>query len=643
MDKIKKESKDVTEEYRDWLKWKFPSCVTENNLDFEKLKELVFGIVDDKEESYFFSWAGRSESLKNIQIPSRSTLIPDQNESIDFDNTENMFIDGDNLEVLKLLQKSYSGCIDMIYIDPPYNTGNDFIYKDDFKNSMKSYLEQTGQSKDGIVLTTNPETSGRFHSDWISFMYPRLFLARNLLKDDGVIFISIGQQEFANLIMICNEIFGEENKIGVISRLMKSGSNKGDFFSPNIDYVLVYANNIELTTNFRLPLEEEYIDRIYASVETNGPLKGERYREMGLYQSSLDPLRGCSNQRYWIQCPDGSFVIPPGNIFPNKITDGEKIKPMSRDDQVWRWSQKKYLLEKKDLIFKETKTSPLLNEKNEPSKWNVYTRIWLKSRIEKGRVPTDLITKCENRHSAAELKDLQIPFDYAKPSTLISYLSSFIDGKNFIVLDFFAGSGTTAHSMLDLNSEDGGNRKFILVQIPEKCKPTSLAKENGYETIAEIAKERIKRVIKKITEKNKQHKLENNTNLDLGFKVFKLAKSNFKIWQNVQDKEKLREQLRLFENPLIENYKHMDVIYEIIIKEGYSLNSKIEEMKSGSNKVYKILDNNSIFYICLDKQISKENIENLNLDKNTVFSCLDSSLDDTLKTNLDLTCKLKVI
>ncbi len=643
MDKINKESPDLIKEYQEWLEGKFHSCFVEGKFDFQKLKQLVSKTIDEHDdEKYAFSWSGRSNSIKNIQTQSKGTLIPVKEDSVHFDESNNLFIEGENLEVLKLLSKTFSNKIKMIYIDPPYNTGSDFIYKDDFKDSLDSYLEQTGQSKNGIKLTSNPESSGRFHSDWMSFIYPRLFLGSELLTDDGVIFISIGQEELVNLVLLCNEIFGEDNKVGIITRMMKSGSSRGDFFSPNTDYILVYAKNIELAKNFRLALDPEYIKKIYRGIENQGSHKGEHFREMGLYQSSLDPLRGCTNQRYWIQCPDGSLVIPPGNNFPQKTDDSEKIIPKTREDNVWRWSQKKYLEEKNNLIFKETKTSPLVNEKNKPSKWNVYTRIWLNDRIEEGKVPTDLITKCENRHSAIELKELGIPFDYAKPSSLISHLISFMDGDDFIVLDFFAGSGTTAHAVLDFNITNNKNLKFLLVQLPEKCDLKSFAHDQGFNTISNISKERIRRVIKKITDQ-KQTKLTSSQKSDLGFKVFQLTKSNYKIWEDVKDETTLKEQLKLFEDPLIENYKDIDVIYEIILKEGYSLNSKIEEFQNKPNKIYKVTDDDFFFYVTLDQKLDEKSTQNLNLDENTLFACLDSALDDSQKTNLDKKCLLKTI
>lgn len=639
--KINKNSKDIVESKLNDLKKIFPEFISEEKIDFNKLKNFFEKKYSEKPENFFLSWAGRSESIKNLQTSSRGTLIPDKDESVNFDETENIFIEGENLEVLKLLQKSYTEKIKMIYIDPPYNTGNDFIYKDDFSNNLESYLKQTGQSKDGVKLTTNTETGGKLHSNWLSFMYPRLSLARELLTEDGIIFVSIGDDELSNLIFILNEIFDEENKIGIISRQMKSGSNKGDFFSPNIDYVLVYAKNIDAIDGFRLPLEGEYVDRIYTQIEKSGPLKGERYRTMGLYQASLESR---INQRYWIKCPDGSFVIPPGKSSPTKLSDGEKITPNSGDG-VWRWSVTRYFKESKNnnLVFKETKTSSLLDEKGKKSKWNVYTKIWLKDRLEEGRVPTNLITQFENRHSAAELKELEIPFDYAKPSKLISYLISFFNEKEFTILDFFAGSGTTAHSVIDSNRNDSGNRKFICVQIPENCSDDSDAKKMGFNTIADICKERIRRVIKSTEEKNIQSQIDSQIKPDLDFRVFKLAKSNYKIWEDIKDEKKLKDQLKLFEDPLVEKYNDIDVIYEIIIKEGYSLNSKIEIFKEKLNKIYKVSDGEFFFYVTLDKTLDEKSFNSLSLEQNTMFVCLDSALDDSQKINLEKQCKLRVI
>ena len=378
----------------------------------------------------------------------------------------NLLIEGDNYHSLAVLNFTHHEAVDLIYIDPPYNTGNnDFVYNDKFIDAEDPFR----------------------HSKWLSFMEKRLKLARNLLKRDGVIFISINDIEQAPLKMLCDEIFGERNFISNISRLMKSGGNKGRFFSPNIEYILVYAKDVDFLDDFRLPLEEDYQQKIYSRIEIDGDKKGQRFREMGLYQAGLD-IR--PNQRYWIKCPDGTFVIPPGKNNPKKIIEGEKIIP-SLNDGVWRWIHGRYLEEYKkgNIIFKKTKTSSLMNENGEKSNWNIYTKIWLDDRIESGRVPINYINQYENRQSSQEMKDLDINFQFAKPVGLIKYLITLTNKNGDItVLDFMAGSGTTGHAVLELNKKDNKKRNFIL------C--TNNGDEKSEHKIAsEICYPRVKKII----------------------------------------------------------------------------------------------------------------------------------------------------
>ncbi len=361
----------------------------------------------------------------------------------------NFILEGDNLQSLYLLEKTHKGAIDVIYIDPPYNTGNkDFMYDD-------TYVD----SEDGFR-----------HSKWISFMNARLSLAKRLLKESGIIFISIGDYELSDLKLLCDEIFDENNCLGIVPRLMKTGGNKGRFFSPNIDYILVYAKDYLLTKDFKGELDENLVKKLYNKVETEGTKKGERYRPFGLYQSSLDAR---PNQRYYIECPDGTFVIPPGTTMPPIIADGEKVLP-NPGDGCWRWSQDRYKEEMANgnILFTKSKNGVLIQPDGSKSIWNVYTKIWLSSREEEGQTPTNFISKYENRHSAKELKDLGINFDFAKPTELIKYLFSLTGvPKNATFLDFFAGSGSTGHAVMKMNAEDGGNRRFILCtnnEISEK-------------------------------------------------------------------------------------------------------------------------------------------------------------------------------
>ena len=486
MDKMRMETRDLTASNIDKIAALFPNCITETldengkpkkAINFELLKQMLSGDVIEGNEAYEFTWVGKKAAIVEAHRPIRKTLRPCKEESVNWDTTENLYIEGDNLEVLKLLQESYLGAVKMIYIDPPYNTGNDFIYRDDFKASTDEYEEGLGvYDEDGNRMFKNTDSNGRFHSAWCSMIYSRLILARNLLSEDGVFFISIGTEEIDSLTKICREIFGEENYISTISRLMKSGGNNGEFFSPNIDYVLVFAKNKNSVRRFKCEMSEDLIKNVYNKVETSGPHQGERYRTMGLYQASLT-LERSSNARYYIKCPDGSQCIPP---------IGKR----------WRVVESSYnqMLLEGNILFMKTNQSPLLDENGKQSEWNIYTKIWLKDRQEEGQTPTNFIQKYENRHSAKELNNLNIPFDFAKPSALVKYLLYILQqDKDSIVLDFFSGSATAAHAVMQLNAEDEGKRKFIMVQLPEATDEKSEAYKAGYKNICEIGKERIRR------------------------------------------------------------------------------------------------------------------------------------------------------
>ena len=606
--KLDGKTPDIAEENIAKLKEIFPDVFCEGKVDFEKLQQVLGNYIEDEDERYNFSWNGKGRSLRLAQSPSTGTLRPCKEESKDWNTTENLYVEGDNLEVLKLLQKSYHGKIKMIYIDPPYNTGHDFVYPDDYTDNMQNYLELTGQvDSEGKKITTNPDTNGRYHTDWLNMMYPRLRLARNLLADDGVIFISIGQAEIENLLKVCNELYGENNHIGTISRMMKSGGNKGQYFSPNIEYILVYAKNILNLGYFREPISEELIEKVYNQIETEGVRKGEKYRVMGLFQAGLDVR---PNQRYWIKCPDGSYAIPKGNTFPQVKKTGEKVKP-NDGDGVWRWSNERLLheLEKGNVLFKETSTSSLIDENGNQSKWNIYTKIWLNDRLEDGRVPVDLITKWENRNSSIELKELNIPFDFAKPVDLLKYLVSIVDNTtDSIILDFFSGSATTAHAVMQLNAEDGGNRKFICVQLPEPTDEKSEAYKAGYRNICEIGKERIRRAGEKINaeimESNKQIALDEEEKkfVDVGFKVFKLDTSNIKKWN--PDFDNLEDSFVDSINNLVDGRSELDLVYEIMLKYGLDLTYPVEELSCGDKKIYSIAF--GMLVICVAEGVSKD-------------------------------------
>lgn len=591
------QSLDITQQNIEQLKQLFPDVFSENKIDFEALKAVLGEEVDDSEERYNFTWKGKNKARQIAQTPSTGTLRPSKEESVNWDTTENLFIEGDNLEVLKLLQKSYHKKVKMIYIDPPYNTGNDFVYKDSFQDNLKNYLKTTGQlDNEGFKLSPNSDTSGRYHSAWLNMIYPRMKLARNLLKESGVLFMSIGQAELDNSVKVLDEIFGEDNRVSICTRLMKTGGQKGKFFSPNTDYVLVYAKNIEFLENFRGEISEELQDKVYNQIETEGERKGERYRSMGLFQPTLEKR---PNQRYYIECPDGELVIPPGETFPHTKKDAEKILPVDGDG-VWRWSCARYLEEisKGNILFKETSTSPLLTSGKSQSKWNIYTKIWLNERLESGSLPLDMFDKFENRHSSKELKALDIPFDFAKPTDLILYLMQIIDlNESDIVLDFFAGSATTAHSVMKFNSLTKDKKiRFFCIQLPERIDENSSIYKKGYKYITDIGISRIKKAATYI--ENIQ---------DNGFKIFRLDETNIRPWD--ADFDNLESVLRQSTESIKENRSNEDVLYEIFLKYGYDLTTPVETEMVNGKKVFVV--GAGALIVCLDDGITSEVVEGI--------------------------------
>lgn len=621
MDKLKMQSRDVVGGNVAKIAALFPQCVTERlnkdgkpelAIDFDKLRaELSNDALDDGEERYQFTWPDKRAASRLANEPVNLTLRPCREESVDFDTTENLYIEGDNLDVLKVLRETYLGRVKMIYIDPPYNTGNDFVYNDDFAQGKDDFEQGSGLfDADGNQtidpMQRNTEANGRFHTDWLNMIYPRLKVARDLMTDDGVIFVSIGQNEIDNIIKVLSEIFGSNNKIGVVSRLMKSGGGKGQFFSPNTEYLIIFAKNINLAGQFREAISEEIIRKLYTSTETRGPRAGQKYRPFGLYQSSLDPMRGCTNQRYFIEAPDGTLLIPPGKTMPSKLEDGANVAPKSREDKVWRWSKERYLLEKRlgNIEFKPS-NGVLLTSNRLPAEWNVYSKIWLSDRQDDGATPVDLITKWENRHSAKELQELEIPFDFAKPTGLIKYLIDLLPNTSeSIILDFFSGSATTAHAVMKLNAEDGGKRKFIMVQLPEVTDEKSEARKAGYANICEIGKERIRRAGKKIKEEAGLQ----GQDLDTGFRVLKLDSSNMEDVFYTPDK---------FEpsllDSLVDNIKAdrsgEDLLFQVMLDLGIELSKKIEHKEIAGKEVFSV--DNDYLLACFDKDVNETTIEEM--------------------------------
>jgi len=597
IDKLDLNSLNITEERKSQLKQIFPEIFTENKIDFDKLRMALGDEIEESQERYEMNWAGKKDAFKQVQIPSKGTLRPCKEESVNFDNTENLYIEGDNLEVLKLLQKSYYGKIKMIYIDPPYNTGNDFVYKDNFKDNLQNYLELTGQvDGEGKRISANQETAGRYHSNWLNMMYPRLFLARNLLKDDGVIFISIDENEVENLKKICNEVFGEDNFIAnVIWNRKRGRDNSAKWFSKSHEYLLVISKNKDWFNTNYLELDEE-TKKAYKNPDKD--IRGN-YRMLACWARGTQ-----GGVKYDFTTKDGKYFA----------------------ERLWLFS--------KDNLMKMDNENKLILRGD-----NIYRKLFIYEN--KGKIPETLWDNVSNAANASdEIKKLfdKIVFDTPKPTPYILEMLKIATKKNDIILDFFSGSCTTANAVMQLNAEDGGNRKHIMVQLPELTDEKSEAYKAGYKNICEIGKERIRRagkkIIEELKEKNKQLKLgeePKNIKLDTGFKVLKLDTSNFKEWDNKPNN--LEQQLFNLKENIKEERTQDDILYEIILKSGLSLSEKIEIKEIQNKKIYSIMNN--LLIITLEKELNLDFIKAIAELKPAKVVCLDIGFknNDQLKTN----------
>lgn len=664
MDNLKMHSLDGVQRNIELIGELFPNAITEvkrngkvkHAIDFDVLRqELSDSIVEGREERYQFTWPDKKKAMLAANAPITATLRPVVADSVGKDGTpggfdsENLYIEGDNLEVLKLLQETYLGKVKMIYIDPPYNTGNDFVYNDEFGmrgeewNATSGNYDEEGNQIVGR-LELNTESNGRFHTDWLNMIYPRLRISKDLLADDGIIFISIGEDEVDNLHKIANEIFGEQNEITIFSRVMKSGGAKGQFYTPNIDYVLVYAKNISNAEFFRSDFSDEQIDRFYNRTETSGKRTGEKYGIERLYKASLDAR---PNQRYYIECPDGEFVIPPGVHFPDCCVEGEKVIPTS-EDHVWKWTYDRYKSEKEagNIVFIKSDQTSLVTATNTQATWNIYNKLWLNEQKEKGIVPGNFIAGFENRQSAAEMKKLDIPFDYAKPVRLLIYLIKLCTKKkDCTILDFFSGSATTAHAVMKLNAEDGGHRKFIMVQLPEKTDEKSEAYKAGYKNICEIGKERIRRAGKQILSAGGQLSMDGvrldtnstlntpNSTLDVGFRCLRLDSSNMEDVYYTPEEVSQQDLFSLVDNVKPDRTPE-DLLFQVMLDLGVLLSSPIEVKEIAGKKVFNVAD--GFLLACFDHDVTEETVKAIAQMKPYYAVFRDSSMaNDSVATNFD--------
>lgn len=574
-EKLTMSTKDLTQENIIKIQELFPNAVTECikdgkttlGIDFDILKqELSNGIIDDKKERYQMTWPDKKKSILLANQKINATLRPVKEESVDFDTTQNLYIEGDNLDVLKLLRETYLNKIKMIYIDPPYNTGNDFVYKDDFTQNNEEYFGKSGQYDDqGNRLVQNAESNGRFHTDWLNMIFPRLKIARDLLSDDGVIFISIDDNEVENLKKICSEIFGESNFVAnLIWKSKSGGANDVSTIACDSEYILVYSKNIA-SCKFNLDTDAQ-VTTSYNQTDADGRRYSlDRLDKQSLgYQATLDfPIVG----------PDGKTYIVEHKNPNNKVAR-------------WRWSKDTVQERYNELVFKY----PYVYTKNYEKEGVVARNLLTDDRF--GRTRT-------GKTEVAELFDKIAYFSFPKPTKLIKYLIGLVTSTTDIVLDFFSGSATTAHAVMQLNAEDGGNRKFLMVQLLESCAEKSEAYKSGYKNICEIGKERIRRAGKKIKDENPL----TTQNLDSGFRVLKLDSSNMNdVYYNPSQMEQ-----NLLDST-VDNIKHdrtdLDLLFQVMLELGVLLSSKIEEKDVNGVKYYCVNDNDLV--ACFDMNLTND-------------------------------------
>ena len=637
MDKVKMQSLDVTGSNIDKIARLFPQCVTERKgkngktvlgIDFEKLREeLSADVIDDGEERYQFTWPDKKAHAHLANTPTNKTLRPCREESVDFDNTQNLYIEGDNLDVLKVLRETYLGKVKMIYIDPPYNTGNDFVYNDDFSQNADDYQDNSGQfDEEGNRLVQNTESNGRFHTDWLNMIYPRLKVAKDLLSDDGAIFISIDDNELHNLIKCCDEIFGETNKIGLMTIMSNPrGSQNSKYLSYIHEYILMYAKNANSLRLKGVAKSEDSLKE-YSETEENG----RRYRLLGLRKrGGAWRKEDRPNMFYpvFVNPQNGQCNLYQTNEYSVEVIPQRPSGELGR----WTWGKDKFQTEQKTVIAKK------VNRDGKTESWDIFRKDYIDS--EDGeekttKIKSIWIEKETNYQNAKnEIKSLfgnSEVFDYPKPTYIVQRLASMMNfDENDILMDFFSGSATTAHATIQMNINDKTNVSYILIQLPEKVNIKSQARKLGYKNICEIGKERIRRAGKKIKEENANK--EGIDKLDIGFRVLKLDSSNM---QDVYYTPKEFTERDLFADNVKPDRTAEDLLFQVMLDLGVELSATIEQRTIDGKQVFFVNDNYLV--ACFDENIAESTITEIAKMKPYYFVMRDSSLaSDNVADNFD--------
>lgn len=558
----------------------FPEIASDGKIDFNQLRVLLGDSVDDSEEKYKFTWHGKQAAMRLAQRMSTATLRPQREKSLLWDKTKNLYIEGDNLESLKLLQKSYSGKIKFIYIDPPYNTGHDFVYHDDFRDSIQNYLEITGQvDQEGNRLSTNLETSGRFHSDWLSMMYPRLQLARNLLREDGVIAMSIDDGELENLRKISKEIFGENNFLGQITYLNNpKGRSQDKYLATSSEYILLFSKTVLPSGAISISKGHHKIDKQYPYKDQAGQYRlielRNTHREFGKYNRP--------NLYYPI------YIDRDGKVLEEEDNKSIAVLPIWNDgfEGCWTWGKDKFLKEKNLLIAKKQQEN-----------WKIYRKDYVK---QDGQTLTKVQTLLTDKAFHTEKGQAVLNslfgstykiFQSPKSVDLLQLLVEMGTDRHGIVMDFFSGSATMAQAVLQQNIKDGGDRRFIMIQLPEKTPEDSVARTNGFKTITDIGEERIRRV------RDELRASDSNRSIDAGFRVFRLDTSNLVQWDDLK-----RNQLLLLDENFKADRSSEDILFEIILKQGLDLNSSVISREIEGATIYSV-SGGSVYIVLGDQSI----------------------------------------
>ena len=589
MDKMDGMTMNIEQANVEKLKEVFPEVFADGKVDFDKLQGLLGHYIADDKEKYSFSWKGKVDSLRLAQKRSTGTLRPCKQESKNWDTTENLYIEGDNLEVLKLLQSSYLNSIKMIYIDPPYNTGNDFVYTDDFADGIAHYKEVTGQA-----TKSNPETAGRYHTNWLNMMYPRLKLARNLLTDDGVIFISIDDNEQANLKKLCDEVFGEDNFVAVFPWRKRTAKSDVPFgVSQDYEWILVYAKS------------QDFLAAIEGGTR--------KYFETPDFPGRPWRIHDLTKQTSASERPKSFFTLVNPKTGKEYPANPNRTWAITKDTFKGYYKQGKIVFpDDYDFLNITQPAFRYFKDDDEKKAGEMFGCIAVSTNL-----PKEIGMTKEGTAEITELFEKKV-FGFPKPVALLKFLISITTkfDNDAIILDFFSGSATTAHAVMQLNAEDGGHRRFICVQLPEKTDEQSEAYKAGYKTICEIGKERIRRAGEKIKEENKDK--EGIENLDIGFKVFKLDSSNLVKWDNTPttDEEEVKKRIQQSLFYLVEGREDLDLVYEIMLKYGLSLTLPVEERKFDGVTAYIINHPDYKVLICLQPNITLSAVEEM--DKETI-------------------------